>query len=92
MQDSYKSGLHLLMWISTFVLLIACANLANLMLVRAAARKPQISVRSALGASRTILARQALTESVVLAVFGGLAGLAVFAVGLSVVADSIGKR
>jgi predicted permease len=77
MQDSYKSGLHLLMWVSIFVLLIACANLANLMLVRAAARKPQISVRSALGASRTILARQALTESVVLAVFGGLAGLAV---------------
>jgi putative ABC transport system permease protein len=81
MQDSYKSGLHLLMWISTFVLLIACANLANLMLVRAAARKPQISVRSALGASRTILARQALTESVVLAVCGGLAGLAVAYVG-----------
>ena len=77
MQDSYKSGLHLLMWVSIFVLLIACANLANLMLVRAAARKPQISVRSALGASRTILARQALTESVVLAVLGGLAGLAV---------------
>ena len=77
MQDSYKSGLHLLMWISTFVLLIACANLANLMLVRAAGRKPEISVRSALGASRTILARQALTESLVLAIFGGLAGLAV---------------
>src|SRR5437763_1536897 len=77
MQESYKSGLHLLMWISTFVLLIACANLANLMLVRAAARKAQISVRSALGASRTNLARQALTESVVLAVFGGLAGLAI---------------
>src|SRR5215472_14376966 len=77
MQDSYKSGLHLLMWISTFVLLIACANLANLMLVRAVARKTQISVRSALGASRTKLACQALTESVVLAVFGGLAALAV---------------
>jgi len=77
MQDAYKSGLHLLMWISTFVLLIACANLANLMLVRAAARKPQISVRSALGASRSGLVRQALTESVVLAVFGGLVGLAV---------------
>jgi predicted permease len=77
MQDSYKSGLHLLMWISTFVLLIACANLANLMLVRAAARKSQVSVRSALGASRTVLARQAFTESVLLAVSGGLAGLVV---------------
>ncbi len=77
MQDSYKSGLHLLMWISTFVLLIACANLANLMLVRAAARKPQTSVRSALGAPRRCLVRQALTESLVLAVFGGFAGLAV---------------
>lgn len=77
MQDSYKSGLHLLMWVSTFVLLIACANLANLMLVRAAVRKPQISVRSALGSSRTILARQALTESVVLAMAGGIAGVAV---------------
>lgn len=77
MQDNFKSGLHLLMWISTFVLLIACANLANLMLVRAAARKPQISVRSALGASRSNLARQAFIESVVLAVIGGLVGLVV---------------
>ena len=77
MQDSYKSGLHLLMWISTFVLLIACANLANLMLVRAAGRKLQISVRSALGAPRSNLVRQALTESVVLAVFGGIVGIGV---------------
>ena len=92
MQDSYKSGLHLLMWISTFVLLIACANLANLMLVRATARKPQISVRSALGASRANLARQALTESVVLAGFGGLAGLAVAYGGARLILHLVGGK
>jgi len=77
MRDEYQDGLHLLMLISIFVLLIACANLANLMLVRATTRKQQISVRSALGASRSELVRQALTESVVLAIMGGVAGTAV---------------
>jgi predicted permease len=77
MRDEYQDGLHLLMWISAFVLLIACANLANLMLVRATARKQQITVRSALGASRSTLVRQALTESVVLAMMGGVAGIAI---------------
>lgn len=77
MQSQYKDGLHLLMWISTFVLLIACANIANLMLVRATSRKAQTSVRTALGAPRSRLVRQALTESVVLAIFGGVAGIGV---------------
>jgi putative ABC transport system permease protein len=75
MRDEYQDGLHLLMWISAFVLLIACANLANLMLVRATARKQQMTVRAALGAPRTALISQALTESVVLAMMGGVAGI-----------------
>src|SRR6195256_124727 len=81
LRDEYQDGLHLLMWISAFVLLIACANLANLMLVRATARKQQITVRSALGAPRSTLVRQALTESGVLAMMGGLVGIEIAFVG-----------
>ena len=77
MQQEYASGLHLLMGISGLVLLITCANIANLVLVRGMARRTETSIRMALGAARTRIVRQMLTESVVLACMGGLAGLAV---------------
>jgi predicted permease len=77
MQVQYKDDLHLLMWIASFVLLIACANLANLMLARAVTQRQQIAVRTALGASRNHLVQRALVECVLLAMVGGLAGVLV---------------
>ena len=77
MQQRYADGLHLLMGISALVLLIACANIANLVLVRGMARKAETSLRMAMGAQRGRIIRQMLTESIVLSCLGGLAGLIV---------------
>jgi putative ABC transport system permease protein len=85
LRDQYKSGLHLLMWISALVLVIACANVANLMLVRATNRKLQTSIRAALGASPSRQIRQVLTESVVLAVLGGIAGVGIAFAGTRII-------
>jgi putative ABC transport system permease protein len=77
MRDQYQDGLKLLLVAAGCVLLVACGNLANLMLARGLKDRGQTSVRMALGASRQRLVRKALVESVLLAVIGGAFGIAV---------------
>jgi predicted permease len=77
LQQQTGQGLKMLMILSSVVLLIACANIANLMMARATARRAEVAVRMALGAGRRRVIRQIVTESVLLSCFGGFAGLAV---------------
>lgn len=77
LQQETGKGLKMLMILSSVVLLIACANIANLLLARATSRRAEVAIRMAIGSARSRLVRQILTESLLLSCIGGLAGLAI---------------
>ena len=84
-----RSSLHMLVGAVGLVLLVACVNLANLMLARGVSRMPELAVRLSLGATSGTLARGVLLESLLLALIGGLLGAGLVAIGLPILAHQL---
>ncbi len=87
--DGPRQSIDIMMGVVVFVLLIACANVANLQLARATGRVSEVAIRTAMGARRSRIIRQVLTESVMVAILGGLLGLALAYAGAKILLATI---